>query len=121
LKAFRKMYPDKYLWCVFHPHSYSRTEALLGDFAKSFSKADKTIILDIYGSARENHGRVHSRDLVKEIENIYGKEKVSYIPSIKECADYLKPLIKENDVVITMGAGDVWRVGELLLKDFQDF
>lgn len=116
LRAFRRKYPKNFIYCIFHPHSYSRTEAFLGDFAESFREADKTIILDIYGSARENKGNVHSKDLVKEAENFLGRNRVMYISKISECADYLKPLLKEGDVVITMGAGDVWIVGEELLK-----
>lgn len=116
LKAFRRKYSKNFIYCIFHPHSYSRTEALLRDFAESFKEADKIIILDIYGSARENDGNVHSKDLVKEVENVLGAGKVVYISKISECVDYLKPLLRGGDVVITMGAGDVWRVGEELLK-----
>lgn len=116
LKAFRRKYPKNFIYCIFHPHSYSRTEALLQDFAKSFNDADKTIILDIYGSARENNGNIHSRDLVELTKNILGEERADYISGISECVDYLKPILKRGDLVITMGAGDVWRVGEDILK-----
>jgi UDP-N-acetylmuramate--alanine ligase len=110
LKALRKRYPKNNIYCIFHPHSYTRTEALLNDFAESLKLADKVIVLDIYGSARENKGNVHSKDLVKLLG-----DKGLYIPTIEKCVDYLKPILKENDLAITMGAGDVWRVGEELL------
>ncbi len=114
LKAARQRYPDKKIWCVFHPHTFTRTKALLGDFAKSFGAVDKTIVIDIYGSAREIVGGIHSRDIVEAIKK-EGSDAL-YIPTITEVADYLVREIKSGDVVITMGAGDVWRVGELLLE-----
>jgi UDP-N-acetylmuramate--alanine ligase len=114
LEAARQKYPDKKIWCVFHPHTFTRTKALLSDFSKSFGAADKTIVIDIYGSAREVVGGVSSRDLVEEIKK-EGKDAL-YIPTIPEAAEFLAKEVKNGDVVITMGAGDVWRVGELLLE-----
>ncbi len=114
LEAARQKYPDRRIWCVFHPHTFTRTKALLGDFAKSFGTVDKTIVIDIYGSAREVTGGVSSEDLVKLIKK-EGKDAL-YIPTIKEAADFLVKEVKSGDVVITMGAGDVWRIGELLLE-----
>jgi UDP-N-acetylmuramate--alanine ligase len=115
LKAFKKSFPQKNIYCIFHPHSYTRTEALLDDFAKSLKIADKIIVLDIYGSARENRGNVHSRDLVKLLG-----DKALYISTLEECAKYLKPILKDGDLAITMGAGDVWKVGDKILnKDFE--
>ncbi len=83
-------------------------------FAKSFGAVDKTIVIDIYGSAREVTGGVSSGDLVELIKK-EGKDAL-YIPTITEAAEFLVREVKSGDVVITMGAGDVWRVGELLLK-----
>jgi UDP-N-acetylmuramate--alanine ligase len=115
LKAFKKAYPNKNIYCIFHPHSFTRTKALLNDFAESLKIADKIIVLDIYGSARENKGNVHSKDLVKLLG-----DKGHYISTLEECAEYLKSILKEGDLAITMGAGDVWKVGEKLLnKNFE--
>lgn len=113
LEAIRQFYRDKRIWCVFHPHTFSRTKALLRDFARSFTEADKVIILDIYGSAREKAGIVHSRDLVRETKKYH--REVVYIPTIEEVSDYLAPKLTQGDLVVTMGAGDVWKVGERLL------
>ena len=66
LAGARKMYLNKKIICVFHPHTFTRTKALLGDFGESFFDADKVIVLDIYGSAREVQGGVSSADLVKK-------------------------------------------------------
>jgi UDP-N-acetylmuramate--alanine ligase len=114
LEAARQKYPDRRIWCVFHPHTFTRTKALLKDFSKSFGVVDKTIVIDIYGSAREVTGGVSSRDLVELIKK-EGSDAL-YIPTISEAAEFLAKEAKRGDVVITMGAGDVWRVGELLLE-----
>lgn len=113
LKGAREKYPDKNLIAVFHPHSYSRTEALLQDFAQSFDSADRVIVLDIYGSARENAGNVSSLDLVKLI-NKYTRDKAEHIPTIEEAVEFLQDKIGENDVVITIGAGNVFEVANKL-------
>jgi len=113
LKAAKELYPQKKIWAVFQPHTFSRTEALLKDFASAFEQADQVIILDICGSAREKSGQIHAQDLVKEIRK-YKEGKVKYIPTIKETAEYLKKRARTGQVVLTMGAGDVWRVLELV-------
>lgn len=113
LKAAKEIYPDKNIIAVFHPHSYSRTEALLHDFAQSFDGADQVIVLDIYGSARENFGKVSSPDLVNLI-NKYNRDKAEYIATIPEAVEYLKDKIGPDDVVITIGAGNGWEVAEKL-------
>lgn len=111
LKGAREIYPDKNIWTVFHPHSYSRTEALLHEFSQSFDDADQVIVLDIYGSARENFGKVNSKDLV-ELINKYNPQKAQYLSKISEAVDFLENNISSNDVVIALGAGNVWEVVE---------
>ncbi|MCX6763136.1 MAG: UDP-N-acetylmuramate--L-alanine ligase [Candidatus Moranbacteria bacterium] len=113
LKAAREIYPEKNIIAVFHPHSYSRTEALLQDFAQSFDDADKIIVLDIYGSARENSGRVSSKNIV-DLINKYTPGKAEYIPAIPEVINYLKEKINGNDIVLAIGAGNVNEVVEKL-------
>ena len=109
LLAAREFYQRQRIICVFMPHTYTRTKALLPDFSKSFINADEVIILPIYGSAREQQGGVSSEDLVKKI----GK-KGRYLNSMKTCAAYLKKRVNKNDVVILMGAGDTFRVWDNL-------
>ncbi len=110
LRGVRDFYPDKKLIVVFHPHTFTRTKALLNDFARSFDLADEVIVLDIYGSAREKQGGVHSRDLVVKIKE-QGKN-ARYIPDLKSAQNYLRSCLGPNDLVILMGAGDVFRIGE---------
>jgi len=113
LKSAREIYPEKNIIAVFHPHSYSRTEALLAEFAQSFGDANKVIVLDIYGSAREKAGKVSSKDLVSQI-NKYDFGKAEHIATIKEAVDYLKDKIGQNDIVLCIGAGNVFEVAEKL-------
>ena len=98
------------VWCVFQPHTYSRTKAFLEDFAKSLSIADKVVLADVY-SARENYdGTIHSCDLAALIDN------VTYINDFGAIERYVKANAKSGDMVITMGAGDVYKIGYNLVK-----
>ncbi len=116
LSGIEKLYPQKNKIVVFHPHTFTRTKALLNDFAKSFLDADELIILDIYGSAREIQGGVSSEELVRKIKEVNNKIKVQYIPTQKEAENYLRKQASIGDVIILMGAGDVFRIGEKLIK-----
>lgn len=115
LKTLREIYPEKNITVVFHPHSYSRTEALMTDFAQSFSDADRIVILDIYGSAREYSGSVNSKDLAQAIYR-YTRRSAEYIPTISEALDFLKDKIGSEDVVLTIGAGNVCDLAQALAK-----
>ncbi len=112
LRAAREFFPKHRIWCVFHPHTFTRTKALLSEFAQSFEDADRVIVLDIYGSAREVQGGVHSKDLV-ELAKKYHRN-VEYIPTIDEAVEFLADQIGREDLVIAMGAGNVWEVAERL-------
>jgi UDP-N-acetylmuramate--alanine ligase len=115
LGALKEVYPEKNLIVVFHPHSYSRTEALLQDFAQSFDAADELLVLDIYGSAREYSGEVNSKNLV-DLINKYNRGKAEYVPTIREAADFLKAKIGPNDIVLCIGAGNGFEVLEKLAQ-----
>ncbi|MFH1866757.1 MAG: UDP-N-acetylmuramate--L-alanine ligase [Patescibacteria group bacterium] len=114
LKAARNFYPYKNIRVVFHPHTFSRTKALLDDFGISFTEADEVVVLDIYSSARETKGEINSIKLVEEIKKHHSN--VIHKPTIKEATDYLSSNLGRSDLVITMGAGDVWKVGEELIN-----
>ncbi|MFA4817128.1 MAG: UDP-N-acetylmuramate--L-alanine ligase [Parcubacteria group bacterium] len=113
LKAAREIYPEKNIITIFHPHTFTRTKALLSEFSQSFGDTDKVIIIDIYGSAREIQGGVTSKELTSLI-NKYDRDKAKYIPTIDETIEYLKDKIGAEDIVISMGAGDVWKVANQL-------
>ena len=115
LRAFRDLYPNKRLTALFHPHTYTRTKALLSDFAQSFDEADRVIILDIYGSAREEQGGVTSQDLVDQIQRYFlGKAEVAHDTSI--LTTELEKTMGRQDVIITLGAGNVWEISHTLAR-----
>jgi len=120
LSAFKEAYPKKKLVAVFHPHTYTRTLALFDDFARSFSDADELIMIDIYGSAREIQGGTSSRELIAAIK-AWNKEQgrrqtVVHQKDLASVEKYLREHLKPNDLLLLMGAGDIFRVGERLLK-----
>jgi len=112
LQAAKEFFPKRRVWCIFHPHTFTRTKALLSEFSQSFEDADRVIILDIYGSAREVQGGVHSKDLVEKAKKYH--RNVEYVPTIDETVEFLKDKINKEDLVIAMGAGNVWEVAQKL-------
>jgi len=116
INGAKNLWPDKKLLVVFHPHTFTRTKSLFNDFAKSFSEVDELILLDIYGSAREEQGGIHSLDLKNKILENEPNLKIEYIPTLKEAESYLRKHLNSEYVVILMGAGDVFRIGERLIN-----
>jgi UDP-N-acetylmuramate--alanine ligase len=106
-------YPHKTLWCVFQPHTYTRTNAFLKDFAKALTLADKVVLADIYAAREKNTIGISSKDLQAEIEKL-GTE-CYYFPSFDEIEKFLLENCINGDLLITMGAGDVVKIGENLL------
>jgi UDP-N-acetylmuramate--alanine ligase len=113
LTAAREKFPNERLWCVFQPHTFSRTEALFDDFVKSFeeSSVDKLVIVDIY-AAREQPKNISSLDMAKKIR---GKAAV-YIGEIEEAATYVAKNASSGDIIIAMGAGDIYKLSQMLLN-----
>jgi len=116
LKAARSgNYPR--IWTVFQPHTYTRTKFLLDEFSTAFKDADKVIITDIYSAREKDTGEIHSRILAEKIrEN--GQDAI-YLSDFEGIVEYLKKNVSEGDLILTMGAGDVYKVGEMFLKDTQ--
>jgi UDP-N-acetylmuramate--alanine ligase len=106
-------YPHHNLWCVFQPHTYSRTKQHLKEFAISLSLADKVVLADIYASREKDPGDISSKDLAEELRKL-GTD-VSYFDSFDEIENYLLQNCMNGDLLITMGAGDIVSVGESLL------
>jgi len=102
--------------CVFQPHLYSRTKLLLDDFAESFGDVDEVIIADIYAAREVDNGEVHAKDLVNGINKKEKNIEALYFGSFEEIEKYLKENAQEGDVIITMGAGDIYKVGERLVE-----
>ena len=101
-------------WVVFQPHTYSRTKLLMDDFAKALLNFDNIIVLDIYAARETNTYNVSSQDLADKIKSL-GKNAI-YIKDFDECVSYLKSHVKENDIVITQGAGTITEIGGKLVQ-----
>ncbi len=101
-------------WVVFQPHTYSRTKLLLDDFAKALLNFDNIIVLDIYAARETNTYNISSQDLANRIKEL-GKDAL-FIKDFDECVSYLKSHVKENDIIITQGAGTVTEIGGKLVE-----
>lgn len=109
LSAVSKIQSGK-VWCVFQPHTYTRTKTLFDDFALALSDAENLVIADIYAAREKDTGLIHSKDLAAAIKG------AEYISGFENIAEYFNQNAKEGDIILTMGAGDIFKVGELLLN-----
>jgi UDP-N-acetylmuramate--alanine ligase len=105
---------DRRVVVVFQPHRYTRTRDLLSEFARSFNDADLVVVTDVYAAGEEPIAGANSESLVRSMRD-HGHKGVHYVPRRADAIDTLKPLVVDGDIVITLGAGDVWMVGEDLL------
>lgn len=106
-------YPHKNIWCVFQPHTYTRTKNFLHEFAEALSLADKIVLADIYAAREKDTLGISSETLQQEIHSL-GHE-CYYFPSFDEIENFLLENCINGDLLITMGAGDVLKIGENLL------
>ena len=103
------------IYCVFQPHTYTRTKSLLNEFAEAFYSADKVIITDIYAARENDPGDIHSKDLV---EKLYQNHvDATYISNFEDITEYLRKHVQNNDLVITAGAGPIFKVAEALVEE----
>lgn len=112
LKAARH-YPHAKIWCVFQPHTYTRTKAFFHEFAEALSHADHLVLADIYAARETDTLGISSADLAQEVEKL-GTD-THYFPSFGEIETFLKKNCRPGDLLITMGAGDVVSIGEDIL------
>jgi UDP-N-acetylmuramate--alanine ligase len=115
LAALRLRYPGRPLWCVFQSHTFSRTETFLDEFATALRRADHVLVPPIYASAREQGGAVTHEALAAAVNGGAAGVAVA-VPSFEAAAERVRHGVGAGDVVVTMGAGDVWRVADLLLR-----
>ncbi len=95
---------------AFQPHTYTRTKALFADFVKELKRVDLAVLAEIYAAREQNTVGISSRDLSEEIPSS------QYFETLPEVAAYLRSIAQEGDVIITVGAGDIYKAGEMLLK-----
>ena len=116
LRAVREHFRPQRVICVFQPHQHSRTRFLLKDFARSFGAADTVIVPDIYfvrDSAREKD-HISSRDLVSQIRLHGGR--ATYARGFESIVEFLRDRLRPGDLVITMGAGNIWEVADEIVR-----
>ena len=116
LVAIRERYSPKRLWCVFQPHQYSRTRFLLDDFAESFNLADVTIVPEIY-FVRDSElakKQVNAQKLVDRI--CRAGSEARFIDGFDRICEHLKQNVGSGDLVVTMGAGDIWKVADEFIQ-----
>ena len=116
LATARKCYPDREVWAVFQPHTYSRTRALLAQFVRSFADADHVIVTDIYPAREFDDLGVSAADIVARMKH----PDARYISGLNEAADHLLNRLRPGDVLITLGAGDGYTVGEGILAELEE-
>ena len=96
------------MWYIFQPHTYTRTKALFDDFVRVLSKVDRVIVADIYAAREKDNGLVSSKQLADAICD------ARYIASFDEIADHIKKVAQRGDIVITMGAGNVVDICDMI-------
>ena len=109
LKGAKEMFCGRRLICVFQPHTYSRTAALIEDFKFAFDAADRVILADIYAAREENIYGISSKDLADKIG-----ERAVYGGSFGNCGLMLQDTLRRGDVVVVMGAGDIYKIYSVL-------
>ncbi|MGI6751443.1 MAG: UDP-N-acetylmuramate--L-alanine ligase [Anaerovoracaceae bacterium] len=110
-----KNIPHNKIWCLFQPHTYTRTLALFDDFAEAFKEANRVIITDIYAAREKNIYRISSKELVAEMKRIYPEKDIYFFADFGEIASFVINNADSDDLVITMGAGDIYKVAEMIL------
>jgi UDP-N-acetylmuramate--alanine ligase len=112
LAAARRRFPERRIWAIFQPHTFSRTRALLQEMAACFGDADRVIVTDIFAAREHDDGAVSGLNLVAASNH----PQMVYLADLSKVACLLIELVRPGDVVITLGAGDGYKVGEWLLE-----
>ena len=115
LGAARNGWPERRLVVAFQPHRYSRTKELFNEFVTCFYDADVLVLTDIYAASEQPIPGVTAERLAEETRR-HGQRDVTYIADRNDLPDHLAGIVKEGDIVITLGAGNIWQAGEELVK-----
>jgi UDP-N-acetylmuramate--alanine ligase len=115
LAAAQNKFAPRPVWAIFQPHTFSRAKLYLNEFAASFTAADHVILLDIYPSREQDDGSISSANLLAQMRHPHAQ----HIGTISDCTTYLQQHLTPGDVVLTLSAGDGYRVGEGVLAALQ--
>ena len=110
IDAVASMHYDRVI-LAFQPHTYTRTKALFSDFVRQLKRVDKVVLAEIYAARERNTVGISSKDLADQIPGAV------YCETLPEVTSYLGSVARKGDVILTVGAGDIYRAGEALLKD----
>jgi len=100
---------------VFQPHRYTRTQALRRDFATAFYQADRLFVTEIYPAGEQPIPGVHGGQIAEEVKE-HGHKSVTYVPVKEDLVDAVLAVARPGDIVLTMGAGDIWKIGEEIVR-----
>jgi UDP-N-acetylmuramate--alanine ligase len=114
LKAVRQIEPGRIV-VLFQPHRYTRTQHLFTEFMTAFYDADMLVVVDIYPAGEAPLPGVNSERFCESLRE-YGIKDARYIPDLKSAESYLADFLQPGDVLLTLGAGDVWHSGEAVIK-----
>jgi UDP-N-acetylmuramate--alanine ligase len=115
IKAFREWFPKSRLVVGFQSHTFSRTKSLFADFAAAFTQADEVVMIDIFASAREAFDPTITSELLCEAIATHSPHVTAHnLHSLEKMAEYCQTTLKEGDVFLTIGAGDIYHLHELL-------
>jgi len=115
LATIEENWPNRRKVVVFQPHRYSRTRALFDEFSRAFYQSDVLVVLPIYAASEKKIEGVTSQNLCEEIK-AHGHKEVVHAGGFKAALSHLNQTLRPNDVLLTLGAGDVWKVGEMFLN-----
>lgn len=115
LSALSESYPDRRKVVAFQPHRYSRTRGLMDQFAKCFYQSDVLLVTEIYGAGEAPLEGVTGKRLAEEVAR-YGHHDITYCETLDGMTEALLQRVQPGDVVVTLGAGNIWQVGEALLE-----
>lgn len=116
LLAFREKFPDRRIVTVFQPHRYSRTLFCWNQFVTCFQNADHLLVCDVYAAGEEPIANISSERMVKEIADSGTCREVVHLPNSAERVAHLRSVLRRGDVLVTLGAGDVWKLGMQVLE-----
>jgi UDP-N-acetylmuramate--alanine ligase len=115
LQAVKESWPDKRIILAFQPHRYTRIRALFDEFSRAFYQSDLMVVMPIYSAGENPINGVDSSRLCEEIK-AHGHKEVICMDGMESAIAYLKDVLRSGDLLLTLGAGDVWKVGEAVLK-----
>jgi len=118
LQAVKESWPDKRIILAFQPHRYTRTHALFDEFTRAFYQSDLMVVMPIYPAGENPINGVDSARLCEEIK-AHGHKEVICMDGMESAIAYLKDVLRSGDLLLTLGAGDVWKVGVAVLKELR--